>query len=140
MQARIIRKEYLPPFISSSRWILAQAYHYVRFRWWSRLDLEGLSEELSQKYDVKSLDLPSYELELTYRKDERDEYLVKSDTLTVFLGPFRAVMSQKKSAPFTPSDVELRSRIIELYPHDRPILLPWNFGSEPRFETIEKKE
>jgi len=119
---------------------LAKAYHYVRFRWWSRLNLEGLAEELAQSYDVKSLELPSYELELTYRKDERDEYLVKSDTLTVFLGPFRAVMSQKKPAPFTPMDVELRNRVIELYPHDRPILLPWNFGSEPRFERIEDKE
>jgi hypothetical protein len=119
---------------------LAKAYHYVRFRWWNRLDLDGLSEELTQKYDVNSLDLPSYELELTYRKDERDEYLVKSDTLTVFLGPFRAVMSQKKPAPFTPKDAELRDRVIELYPHDRSILLPWNIGSEPQFEKIEEKE
>ena len=78
---------------------MSQPYHFVRFRWWKRLDLDSLAEELSGEYDVRPLNLPSYELELTYRKDDRDQYLVKSDTLTVFLGPYRAVLSQKVAAP-----------------------------------------
>ncbi len=83
---------------------------------------------------------PSYELELTLRMDERDELLVKSETLTAFLSPFRAVLSQKKPAPFTSKDMELRKRIIELYPKERPTPLPMQFSSEPRFEIIEKEE
>ena len=43
-----------------------------------RLDLEGLSEDLSKKYDVTKLEVPSYELELPYRKVERDELLIES--------------------------------------------------------------
>jgi len=120
--------------------ILAEAYHFVRFRWWKRLDLDSLAEELSVDYDVRHLNLPSYELELAYRKDDRDQYLVKSDTLTVFLGPYRAVMSQKKAAPFTPKDMELRDILFRLYPFNRSTPLPWNFSSEPQFKTIEKAQ
>ena len=56
----------------------------------------------------------------------------------VFLAPFRAVMSQKKPAPLTSKDMELRNKVFKLHPHERPILLPWNFGSEPQFETVER--
>ena len=56
----------------------------------------------------------------------------------VFLAPFRAVMSQKKPAPLTSKEMELRNKVFKLHPHERPILLPWNFGSEPQFETVER--
>jgi hypothetical protein len=49
-------------------------------------------------------------------------------------------MSQKKPAPFTAKDLELRKRVMELYPKERPTFLPLHFGSEPQFETFEKKE
>ena len=83
---------------------------------------------------------PSIDLELTTRKDERAELLVKSETLVVFLSTYRAVMSQKKLAPFTAKDLELRKRVMELYPKERPTFLPLHFSSEPKFETIEIKE
>ena len=120
--------------------MLAKAYHYVRWRWWIKLDLEEVSEELSKKYEIELFERPSYELELTYRKDERAELLVRSDTLRVFLSHFRAVLFQKEPASFTPKDLELRNRVIELYPKERPTPLPMQFSSEPQFETIEKKE
>ncbi|HUV55164.1 MAG TPA: hypothetical protein VMW03_08175 [Candidatus Krumholzibacteriaceae bacterium] len=119
---------------------MARAYLYVRWRWWNRLDLERLSKELSQKYEVKMLPNFGYELELTLLKDERDAFLVKSDTLKVFLSPFRAVLLQKKPAPFTSKDLELRKRLLELYPHERPTFLPMQISSEPEFETIEEKK
>jgi hypothetical protein len=119
---------------------LAKPYHYVRWRWWTRLNLEKLSEEFSQKYDVEMFERPSIDLELTIRKDERAELLVKSETLVVFLSAYRAVMSQKKPAPFTAKDLELRKRVMELYPKERPTFLPLHFSSEPKFETIEIKE
>lgn len=119
---------------------MVRAYHYVRWRWWTRLNLEKLSEEFSQKYDVEMFERPSIDLELTIRKDERAELLVKSETLVVFLSTYRAVMSQKKPAPFTAKDMELRKRVMELYPKERPTFLPLHFSSEPKFETIEIKE
>jgi hypothetical protein len=119
---------------------LARAYHYVRWRWWTKLDLGEVSEELSQRYEVEALNRPSYELELTLRKDEREEILVRSDTLRVYVSAFRAVMFQKEAAPFTPRDLELRNRVMELYPHARPTPLPMQFSTEPEFETIEQTE
>jgi hypothetical protein len=107
---------------------LTEAYHYARFRWWTELNLDRLSKELVEKYRVKKLVMPSYELELSLLIGVRDEYLVESDTLTVFLAPSKAVMSQKKPAPLTLKDLELRSRIFELYPA--------RARSEPQFERI----
>ena len=109
---------------------MAEAYQYARFRWWTRLNLESLSKKLSENFDVKKLEIPRYELVLSMRVDHLDEYLVKSDTLTVYLAPSKAVMSQKKPAPFTPRDLELRHRIMEHY--------PYRARSEPQFEIIEK--
>ena len=108
--------------------ILAEAYHYVRFRWWTRYNLEMLSKELSVEFDVKKLDMPNWELDLSLLKDERDTYVVKSDTLTVFLAPSKAVLSQRKRGPLTLKDQELRRRVMEKYPAIA--------RSEPQFETI----
>jgi hypothetical protein len=116
---------------------MSRAYHYIRWRWWNRLNVEKFSKDLSQKYQVKTLPDHGWELELTLMKDLRDTYIIKSDTLTVFLSPFRAVLSQKEHAPFTYKDLELRKRVLELYPYERPTFLPIQVGSEPEFETIE---
>jgi hypothetical protein len=107
---------------------MVEAYHYARFRWWIGLNLERLTKELSEKYDVTKLEMPSYPLDLSLLTGVRDEYLVKSDTLTVFLAPAKAVMSQKKPEPLTHNDLELKNRIFELYPA--------RARSEPKFESI----
>ncbi len=119
---------------------MAKAYHYVRWRWWIKLDLEEVSEELSKKkYEVELFERPSYELELTYRKDERAELLVRSDTLRVYLSPLRAVLFQKEPAPFTPKDLELRNRVIELYPKERPTPSPCNSVQSPNSRQSRKR-
>jgi len=115
----------------------AQAYHYVRWRWWDRIDVDGLAEELSEEYEVRAIPDYGWDLELTYHKEMRDRYLIKSDTLTVFLSIFRVVMTQKKPAPFTKRDVKLRERMLELFPEERPTFLPWQFSTEPEYETVE---
>jgi hypothetical protein len=117
--------------------IPARAYHYVRWRWWDRIDVDGLAEELSEEYDVRAIPDHGWDLELTYMKEMRDRYLIKSDTLTVFLSIFRVVMTQKKPAPFTERDVKLRERMLELFPEERPTFLPWQFSTEPEYETVE---
>lgn len=115
------------------------AYYYVRWRWRDRLILKKAAEEFSQKYEVKMLEMPSSEQELTLKGDDRHELLVKSETLKALLSTFRAILVQKKPAPFTSKDLELRKRVITLYPHERSTPFPWSFTSEPRFETIEEK-
>ncbi len=114
-----------------------KAYHYVRWRWWDRIDVDGLAQELSEEYEVKAIPDYGWDLELTYHKEMRDRYMIKSDTLTVFLSIFRVVMTQRKPAPFTAKDVELRKRMLELFPEERPTFLPWQFSTEPEYETIE---
>jgi len=115
----------------------ARAYHYVRWRWWDRIDVDGLAEELSEEYEVRAIPDHGWDLELTYMKEMRDRYLIKSDTLTVFLSIFRVVMTQKKPAPFTAKDVELRERMLELFPEERLTFLPWQLSTEPEYETVE---
>jgi hypothetical protein len=78
---------------------------------------------------------PADKLEITLYKDDRDELRVRSDTLTALLSSFRAVLSQKDSAPFTYRDMKLRKLVSELYPRERPTPFPWLFSSEPKFET-----
>ena len=117
---------------------MSKPYQYVRFRWWSAVDIEAVDEEMkAQRFDVKNLEIPKYELELSLQKDFRDELVVKADTLTAHLSQFRAVLTQKEAEPFTPRDMKLRKRIIEIFPRNRPIPLPWNYVAEPKFEVVE---
>lgn len=118
---------------------MSEPYRYVRFRWWNRVDLGKVSEELSPRYEVKMLARPSGELEISLYKDERQELEVKSDTLIVLLSAFRAVLSQRQAAKFSPKDMELRKKVIDLYPHERPTPFPWELGPEPKFESVEER-
>lgn len=112
-----------------------EAYHYVMFRWWTRLELGKISKDLTTKFEVITLAKPSDGHDLSLLKDERYELEVKSDTLIAFLSPIRAVLSQKEAAPFTSRDVELREKVLDLYPRSRPTPFPWLFSVEPKYQT-----
>jgi len=118
--------------------IIAKRYHYIRYSWWKKIDIETLSSELSEMFHVEAILDHGWDLELTIMKDARDRYLIKSDTLTVFLSVYRVNMLQKKAAPFTARDLELRERLLELFPKERPTILPWQLSREPEFEVIEE--
>ena len=66
--------------------------------------------------------------------DEKEQLIVKADTLIARLSLFRAGLSQKKVATFTERDLELRKKVFALYPRSRPTPFPWSFTSEPKFE------
>ena len=68
-------------------------------------------------------------------KEDRREIVVKADTLRASLSLFRVVLGKEKPAPFTAKDRQLRDRVRELYPHDRPTPFPWSFNSEPKFDA-----
>ena len=112
-----------------------EPYHYVRFRWWNRVDLDQAEQEFSKEFEVETKIYPHDEIELTLRKDENEEVIVRADTLTAMLSVFRAVLSQKQVAPFTDRDMELRKKVLEAYPRSRPTPFPWSFTHEPKIET-----
>jgi hypothetical protein len=119
-------------------YLLSRPYHYVRFRWWSAVDLKAVDEEMrALEFEIKRLEIPKYELELTLQKEYRDELVVKADTLTAHLSQFRAVLTQKEAKPFSRRDMKLRKRIVEIYPQNRPTPLPWDYVAEPKFEVAE---
>ncbi len=116
-----------------------QPYHHVRFRWWGPLDIEGLQPEFGKDYEVKLVLPPVDKTRISIQADYVKELRVWSDTLTAFMSPFRAVMAQKERAPFTKRDMELRSRVFELYPRSRPTPFPWDVSSEPKFEVADER-
>ena len=117
-----------------------RAYHFVRFRWWSRLDLEKVSEELGEKYAVEWSRGPESETEIDLRKDERTILNVKADTLGAYLDIYKVVMYQREPAPFTARDVELREGLFEMYNRDRPTPFPWQYLEEPKFVTLDEPQ
>ena len=119
---------------------MVKKYHYIRWRWRDKINVDKLANELSQEFKVQPIPDHGWDLELTYHKDMRDKFMIKSDTLTVFLSIFRVIMVQKKAAPFTNKDLKLRKRMMSLFPKERPTFLPWQFNTEPEFETIINPE
>lgn len=100
------------------------------------MDTDELSRELSVEFEVKPANAPeSTKHEISLYKDVRDEILIKADTLGAYVSRVRAVLFQRDTAPFTPRDMELRRRILEVYPRDRPTPLPWSFSGERPFEV-----
>jgi hypothetical protein len=116
---------------------LPKKYHYVRYRWWEKIDVDKLADELSEEYNVKPIKDYGWDLELTLMKEARDRYLIKSDTLTVFLSIYRVVMVQKVAAPFTAKDLNLRNLLLKLFPKDRQTVLAIQSSKEPEFEVAE---
>jgi hypothetical protein len=117
---------------------LRRKYSYVRYTWWMEVDIDELGGELSAEFEVKPVNVPESTIyELSLYKNMREETLVKADTLGAYISRFRAVLFQRDRAPFTSRDMELRSRILEVYPRDRPSPFPWAFSEEEPFEVAE---
>src|SRR4030042_673260 len=114
-------------------------YHYVMWRWFGRTDLDEVAEELSEGYEVRRLPDHGWDLELSYMKEMRDRYLVRSDTLVIFLSPFRAVLTQRTPAPLTRRDMELRERVLGLYREDGLSYLPLQLSPEQELTTEEAR-
>jgi hypothetical protein len=114
---------------------MADRYYFVRFRWWTRLDMERTEEEMSAPFEVRRLFVPSSERELALCTEDREELSVRADTLSVRLAPMRAVLFQRDAAPFSAADLRLRERVLELYKWNRSTPLSLGLQEEPRFEV-----
>jgi hypothetical protein len=117
---------------------MTSKYSYVRFRWWDPVDLDRAVEELSGFKSKKIIQEKEGD-DLSLYRDLRDEVEVEADTLQAMLSPFRAVLNQRAEKPFTARDMELRERVMKMYPRGRPTPFPWEFSLEPKFEK-EKPE
>ncbi len=113
-----------------------EAYHFVRFLWAARVDLEEKEEELAE-YVVGWRNPPETESKMHLHLYNLRELKLMADTLNAFIALTRAVLFQKIRAPFTPRDMELRRRIFEIYPRSRPTPLPFLVTDEPKFEVME---
>jgi len=111
-----------------------EKYQHVRFRWWNSVDLDKAKEELGAfTPSVKQLPTGGFDL----YKDDKRELTAASDTLVAHLSGFRAVLTQKEARPFTKRDAELREKVLQLYPQNRPTPFPWEWSPEPKFQ-VEK--
>ena len=114
---------------------MSKPYHYARFRWGDEVDLGDVANDFLKDFTVKFIILPTFDADLTLRTDKRYKLQVTADTLTAFLAGSRATLSQKRQAPFTRKDIQLRTKILELYPHSRPSLLHIYSSKEPTYDV-----
>jgi hypothetical protein len=116
----------------------ARPYHYVRFNWFKKVDLKKAERVLSVNFEVKMVRIPWNDMEISIGDDMSEELRVEADTLAAFLSTLKVVLFQRKPAPFTTRDMELRKIMMELYPRERPTPFPFMFGREPSFEVVEQ--
>ena len=117
---------------------MAENYRFVRFTWLERQDLEELGREMSDLFDVKTLLVPTDDWDIIPSPFEREGLRVRADTLTARLAPMRGTIFQRKNAPFTERDMELRRLILELYSRNRASPFTLGVLEEPKFETVEQ--
>lgn len=116
---------------------MSKPYIYVRYTWWRGVDLDGVSEELGNSFNVEPIFMPDDDRDLSLAKVDREKLKVWADTLKARLSPYRAVLFQRDQAPFTARDMNLRNRILKLYPRTTPTPFPIGFSTEPKFEVAE---
>jgi len=114
-----------------------EAYHFVRFLWATKVDLEAMEKELAE-YFVGWRTPPETESKMHMHLYNFRELKLKADTLNAFISLTRAVLFQKERAPFTTRDMELRKKILEIYPRNRPTPFPFLINDEPKFEKREE--
>jgi hypothetical protein len=109
-------------------------YHFVRCTWITDVDDERLARELSSSFEVVALEKCQPDSTSITGANTQEKYVVKADTLHVYLSRTRATLFQKEKRSFTEKDVRLRDRIFAVYRHSRSTPLPWGFMQEPHFE------
>ena len=114
-----------------------QPYHYVRFLWGGKVDLEELAEEFKE-YVEGWREPPKTESKMHFHIYNLRELKLRADSLQAYLSLMRAVLFQREKKTFTKRDVELRRKIFEVYPRDRPTPFPWLELDEPKFDVEEK--
>lgn len=100
--------------------------------------MEELEPKFQDDFEIKRLNVPTGERDITPSPFEREGLCIHADTIKARLAPMRAVLFQKDHAPFTERDLELRRKVIEIYPRNRASPFTLGLLPEPKFEI--KKE
>jgi hypothetical protein len=119
-----------------------ERYYFVMYSWWTANDLDKLTKELGARFTVLKPFKPQKKLEIgefwpSLYEIEFNTIEIQADTLYAYLSPYKAILFQKKKAPFTSKDLDLRKTIMSLYTHSRASAFPFNTLREPKFETVE---
>jgi len=112
---------------------LSKSYHFVRFRWLKPLNLDEVALDLAGAYSIEKWVRPRDDREITLYGNLRDEVTATADTLAVILNPYRAILFQRESKPFTTRDESLRTRVFEMYDKSTPTPFPWGGDTEPKY-------
>jgi hypothetical protein len=123
--------------LSRDAW-MTKPYHYVRFRWSRGLDFEEIMEDLGEMFQVEKLNRPYAATGISLHKENREQLKVKADTLGALLAHFRVVLYQRDPAKFTTADMQLRARILKMYPRISSTFFPWSFSKEPEFQVADE--
>jgi len=116
---------------------MTKPYYYVRFRWDFGVDIGKIAGEFAEDFTVEEVKTFESDRDMTLYRGHREELKATADSLTVLLSRTRAVLYQREATPFTERDMELRGRILELYPRGRVTPLPLLFSDEPKFEVAD---
>jgi hypothetical protein len=117
---------------------MTESYHYVRFRWSRGLDFEEIAEDLGEMFQVEKLNRPYSATGISLHSQNRERLKVRADTLGALLAPFRVVLYQREPAKFTTADMQLRARILKMYPRISSTFFPWSFSKEPEFQVADE--
>ena len=92
-------------------------YYKIRFRWWTPFDIDKFACEFGRIFDISFRYAFKEKGRIEIFTETRHEIRVKADTLYAFLSAYRAVLFQKKAAPFTERDRYLEEIILKCYLH-----------------------
>lgn len=119
---------------------MSSPYYFIRHTWTHSVDVEKLAKDLGSSFEVVPLDRTDSGPMAILGRETREKFLVKGDTLRVYLSPIKATLFQRERKPFTQKDLRLRERIFAVYRHSESTPLPWSFYPEPRFEVEDARE
>jgi len=75
---------------------VSSPYFFVRHTWIQRVDVEKLAKDLGSSFEVVSLDRAESGPTSIVGRETRETFLVKGDTLRVYLSPIKATFFQKE--------------------------------------------
>ena len=102
--------EQVPKWIRKNAYV--KSYHRVRWTWLKRYKREELIDAL-HAFTLSDIDTP-----MPTGFGECEMLKVSADTLHAYLSDQRAVIFQKRGAPFTKNDEALQKTLFNFYGHD----------------------
>ena len=115
-----------------------QPCFYVRFRWLKRVDMKEAAKDFGENSCVVTMIAPTGDYDFLMFKEHREELRVMADTLRPLLSPKRALLYQRKTAPFTLRDIwNLEGGFSSCIRMTGLSSSPFFFSSEPKYDVAK---